>query len=234
VITQGGVVSGASGQGLSPAQWVTIYGQNLTSLVRTLDFVNGRYPASAEGVSVTFNGQPGFLYYLSPEQLNVVSPDLVGPVQVVVTNNGISSDPVTVQLQPAAPAPFLWPGNYVVATDLNYNVKVKPSVFPALAPTPARPDEIVTLWVTGLGATNPSSAAGRAVPGTDIHVVAGTVRVRIGGVEAQVVGAALSPGFASLYQIAIRVPNLSTGDHEVSIDLGGMVSPTGVLFTVQN
>jgi hypothetical protein len=84
LISANGVVNAASSQpGLSSSQWVTIRGTNLAPVTRTLAFVNGAYPTSSDGVSVTIDGKPAFLYYLSPTQINLVSPDLnrVGTLQ---------------------------------------------------------------------------------------------------------------------------------------------------------
>jgi len=46
----------------------------------------------------------------------VPADDNLGPVPVVVTNNGVASDPVTVQLLPAAPELFAWKAKYAVVT----------------------------------------------------------------------------------------------------------------------
>ena len=70
---------------------------------------NGKLPAELDGVSVTINGKAAFVYYISPMQINVQAPSdtAVGPVNVVVTNNGAVSAAATAQLQAAAPAFFL-------------------------------------------------------------------------------------------------------------------------------
>jgi uncharacterized protein (TIGR03437 family) len=49
-----------------------------------------------------------------------------------------------------------------------------------------------------------------------------------------VYGAALAPGFAALYQIAIQIPaGLSKGDYPVVASINGAQSPSTTLITVQ-
>ena len=38
------------------------------------DFVNNQLPIALHGVSVMVNGQPAFVYYISPTQVNVLTP----------------------------------------------------------------------------------------------------------------------------------------------------------------
>jgi uncharacterized protein (TIGR03437 family) len=58
--------------------------------------------------------------------------------------------------------------------------------------------------------------------------------VTIDSIPAIVYGAALAPGSAGLYQIAIQVPtSLSDGDWPIQASIGGALSPTGTILTVQ-
>jgi uncharacterized protein (TIGR03437 family) len=225
------VGSGASFEPpISPGQWVAIRGTNLAPSTRTLDFVDGAYPTSADGVSVTVNNRPAYLQYLSPGQLNVIAPDSIGtPVEVVVRTPGGTSSPLLVFSQPAAPAMFLWPLGQPVATDLSFGYIARPGTFPGISSRSARPEEILVLWATGLGPTDPPVAAGAQVPADRIYRVAGSVEVTIGGLPAEVIGAALAPGLASLYQIAVRVPRLASGDQSVVIRVNGVASPGAIL-----
>jgi uncharacterized protein (TIGR03437 family) len=128
----------------------------------------------------------------------------VGGVIVVVTNNGLASAPAIAQLQSFAPAFFQYPGtNYVTASRL-------PDWAPVGDPAAvsgtvaAKPGDIVVLWGTGFGATNPPVPAGTAVSGAPEAVTAPTVMV--GGVAAEVVSTVLTTGSAGLYQVTIRIP----------------------------
>jgi uncharacterized protein (TIGR03437 family) len=49
-----------------------------------------------------------------------------------------------------------------------------------------------------------------------------------------VLGAALSPNAAALYQVAIQVPNsIASGDYPVQVSIGGVTSPLGIILSVQ-
>jgi uncharacterized protein (TIGR03437 family) len=230
-------VHGASfAAGVSSGQWVTIKGNSLASgQPAVLTFVDGSYPTSSNGVSVTIGGLPAFLYYLSPGQLNVVSPDNLpaGNAQVIVTNNGVASAAATVPVSPFAPAFFTWPGEYAVATDQNFQLRVKAGEFSGLTTKPAAPGDVLILWGTGFGPSNPPVPAGHEIPSDQTYNVANAVQVTIGGMQAQVYGAAYAPGFAALVQVAVQVPNLSDGDYPVIAEVGGASSPSSTLITIK-
>jgi uncharacterized protein (TIGR03437 family) len=67
--------------------------------------------------------------------------------------------------------------------------------------------EVVVIYATGLGATNPAVATGQAAPAVPpLALVTTPVKVTIGGVEAAVEFAGLAPGFVGLHQVNARVP----------------------------
>ena len=104
------VLNAASFQpGIEAGSWVMIKGSNLanTNPGRTWtssEVANGNLPTSLDGASVTIDGKPAFVYYISPTQINAQAPfdSAVGTVNVVVDNNGAVSAPAPVQLQAAA------------------------------------------------------------------------------------------------------------------------------------
>jgi uncharacterized protein (TIGR03437 family) len=149
-------------------------------------------------------------------------------VSVVVTNHGLSGAPATAQLQPVAPAFFLFPGtNYAVASRLPDYALVGPaSVGGTVA---AKPGDLVVLWGTGFGATTPTAPAGIAVSGAPAVVSVPTVSV--GGVTAQVISAVLTTGTAGLYQVTIQVPSAApTGPVMVQASVGSAHTQTGALI----
>jgi uncharacterized protein (TIGR03437 family) len=232
------VANGASfGEAIAPGMWITIRGANLSPVTREIrsdEFVNGRRPTEADGVSVLVNNRPAFLHYLSPTQLNVVSPDdsAAGPVTVTVTVNGQTSAAFTATLQRVAPAFFLWPDNQVVATSADFQLRVRNGTFPGAATTAARPGEVIILWGTGFGPVAPPVPAGAVAAGTSL--VAGTVRVTVGGVEAPYFGGALAPGFTALYQLAIQIPaNAPDGELPVIATVDGVASPATAVISVR-
>ena len=155
------VANGASFQaGFASATWVSIFGTNLSQTTRTWqdgDFVNGLLPASLSGVSVTVNGLAAYVEYISPTQINVLAPDdaTVGAVQVQVTTAQGKSNSLTAQKQQFAPAFFTIGGGYVAAQHADYTYVGKPGLIAGVTTQPAKPGEMILLYGTGFGPTNP-------------------------------------------------------------------------------
>jgi uncharacterized protein (TIGR03437 family) len=58
--------------------------------------------------------------------------------------------------------------------------------------------------------------------------------IQIGGQNAIVVFAGLTPGTAGLYQFNVTLPaGLPSGDQALTASIGGATSPTGVFVTMQ-
>jgi len=238
-IDAGGVVSGASFRpGIVAGSWLTIKGSNLSPVaLDTWDksIVKGNLPEQLDGVSVTVGGKLAFVYFVSPGQINVQAPDVgTGPVPVVVTTPTGTSVAVTANAVAQAPAFFLWPGSQVVATrNSDGGLAVKDGTFAGATTVAAKPGDVLILWGTGFGSTTPPVAAGIQVPGDKVYNT-NPVSIRIGTADAQVFGAALSPGFAGLYQVAIQVPAaLADGDYPINATIAGTSSPDGVILSVK-
>ena len=72
VISQNGIVPlSGSVPVIQAGSWISIYG---TSLAGGTESWNGDFPTSLAGVSVTINGKPAYLSYVSPTQINVQAP----------------------------------------------------------------------------------------------------------------------------------------------------------------
>lgn len=202
------MVNGASFQaGIASGSWVTINGTNLSSTTRNwtdADFLNGAMPTQLDNVSVTINGQPAYVAYVSPKQLNVLAP----------------SDTAL--------------GRYTLATRPDYSDVGPPNLFPGTPMTPASAGDIITLWGTGFGATNPSAPKGQLVPSDSLYSLPDSLTILVGNVPAQVISAVLTPGEAGVYQIAIRIPNGTPGgDQPVVAQVAGVTSPAGVYVNIQ-
>jgi uncharacterized protein (TIGR03437 family) len=238
-IDANGIVSGASFQpGIVPGSWLTIKGSNLSPVASdTWDkaIVNGNLPTSLDGVSVSVGSKPAYVYFISPGQINVQAPDVgTGPVPVTVTTPSGTSAAVTATVAAQAPAFFLWPGSQAVATrNSDGSLAVKDGTFAGSTTAAAKPGDVLILWGTGFGPTTPAVAAGIQVPSSTIHN-ASPVTVKIGTADAQVFGAALAPGFAGLYQVAIQVPaSMADGDYALKATVSGVTSPDGVILSVK-
>ncbi len=227
------VNAGSFQPGIASGAWVSIFGTNLSQRTYTWqasDFVNGMLPTSLQGVSVTINGLPAYVEYISPSQINVLAPDdaTTGPVQVQVTTAQQASNAVTVQKGQFAPAFFTFDGTYVAALHADYSLVGAPNLLPGAVTTPAKPGEIILLYGTGFGPVTPPQPSGQLV--TTAAPLANPVQITIGGLAASVSPADLVE--AGLYQFNVTVPNLPNGDAAVVATIGGVSTGTGVSLTV--
>ncbi len=236
-ITVNGIVNAASFEvGIVSNGFATIQGTNLASVTDTWDasIVGGQLPTSLDGVTVTFNGRPGYLSYISPTQINLLVPTLGSAAGVVVTNSGATSNLVNPVVKSAAPGFFQWPGNQVVATRQDFSIASKSGTFAGLTTVPAKPGDVIILWGTGLGSTTPAVPTGVQVPSDQTYSTTSTATITINNVAATVYGAALAPGFAGLYQVAIQVPpSLGDGEWPVIASIAGSQSAAGAVLSVK-
>jgi uncharacterized protein (TIGR03437 family) len=239
LISANGVVNGASFQpGIVANSWVTIQGAGLATKADdwSNSIVNGRLPTSLDGVSVSMGGKAAYIYYISPGQLNVLAPDVpAGPLAVTVTTAGGTSAAFASTASAYGPAFFVWPGNQVVATRTDYSYAVKAGTFAGASTVAAKPGDVIVLWATGFGPTNPAAPTGVAVPSDKAYATSSMPSITIDNMSATVYGAALAPGSVGLYQIAIQVPlSLADGDWPIQALIGGVLSPAGTILSVHH
>ena len=121
-----------------------------------------------------------------------------------------------------------------MATRQDYSYAAKDGTFPGATTVAAKPGDVIILWGTGFGATNPAAPAGVQVPVSSFPT-ANPVTVTVGNLPATVYGAALAPGFAALYQVAIQIPlSIADGDFPVVATVSGQSSPATAVITVQH
>jgi uncharacterized protein (TIGR03437 family) len=215
---------------------VTIKGTNLASTTDTWNsaIANGILPTSLDGVTVLFNGKPGFPTYISSTQINVLAPDIpAGTVSILVSNSGITT--TSAFNTPSVlygPAFFVWPGNQAVATRTDYTYAAKTATFTGLSTLAARPGDVLILWGTGFGPT--TAPVGVPVPSDQTYSPSQAPTVTVGNLSATIYGTALAPGYGGLYQVAIQVPSaIPDGDWPIVASIGGASSPSGVILSVQ-
>jgi uncharacterized protein (TIGR03437 family) len=238
VISSSSVGNAADGVAvIAPNSWISIYGANLAATTRswtTKDFANNALPTGLDGVSVMVNGKPAYVGYVSPKQINVLTPDEVspaGPVAVQVSSNGLTGNTGSVADMPYSPACFFYKtGPYVAALHSDNVTPVGPTTLFANSSTPAAKGETVSIYATGFGETNPALTNG-AVSTGKLNLATPPV-VSIGGVNAQVTFAGVTaPG---LYQFNVTIPaTVPSGDNAVMISVGSFSTPAGGMITVQ-
>jgi uncharacterized protein (TIGR03437 family) len=207
---------------IAPATWVEIYGTNLATVLQQTwagtDFNGANAPSALGGTTVTVAGQPAYIDYVSPHQVNVQVPSGIptGRQNVVVTTAGGASvgTSITVNaVEPGmlAPAAFHLPaGQYAVALFPNGATYVlPPGVTNAVPTSRAKPGDVITLYGIGFGTVSPNINAGVIVG--QANNLSG-LQVFIGGQQASVQFAGLVQGFLGLYQFNVVVPNVPAND----------------------
>ena len=215
------MVSGASS--ISENAWIEIHGLNLApssvpsggmTWSSAPDFAQGKMPTQLDGVSVTVDGNPAYVYYISQGQIDVLTPldTRTGTVSVVVTNGTAVSAAFSAGKLALSPVFALSGGTkYLSATHAN-GTYIGPSTEGPLF-TAAAPGEEIVLYGFGFGLPNGGSVvAGSSTQSGSLPFLP---TIQIGGKAAQVVFAGLiSPG---LYQFNVVVPSTaSSGDNAVT------------------
>jgi uncharacterized protein (TIGR03437 family) len=225
-----GLVANAEGENaaIAPNTWLEIKGTNLaragdTRIWQTSDFVANKMPTQLDGVSVTVNGKTAFVYYISPTQVNVLTPPdaISGPVQVVLTYNG-SSASYTAPAQATSPSFFVLDtaGN-VAAIHVNGTL--------IHSATPATAGETIVVYANGFGPTTVPVVSGSTSQSGNL---APMPTVKIGGLTATVTFAGLvAPG---QYQFNVMVPPATpSGNQSITATLNGIATQGNAQIAVQ-
>ncbi len=220
---------------IAPNTWVEVQGSNLAQpgdirIWQASDFPGNSMPTKLDTVSVTVNGKPAFVYYISPLQINILTPPdaLSGSAKVAVTYNGVTSAPFTAPAQSLSPSFFVFNGGpYVAATHANGAYIGPASLYPG-ATTPAAPGEIVTIYANGFGPTTVPVQSGSIIQSGSLSP---QPAITIGGVPATVQFAGLvEPGE---FQFNVVVPSsLANGDQPITATYNGISTQPGTLITI--
>jgi uncharacterized protein (TIGR03437 family) len=230
-------VANAEGEApaIAPNTWVLIKGSNLANAGDSRiwlgsDFLNGQMPTQLDGVSVTMNDENAYVYYISPVQVNVLTPpDLApGPVTVKVASGGTTSAAFTAQAQPLSPSFFIFAGGYVIGSHLNGTLLGPTSLYPGSS-TPAQPGELVVLYANGFGPTSVPVVPGSS---TQSGMLPTLPVIQIGGINAAVQFAGLVA--RGEYQFNVYVPSSApNGDNPITAQYNGLSTQAGAVITVQ-
>ncbi|MBI1358310.1 MAG: hypothetical protein GC160_28580 [Acidobacteria bacterium] len=236
-LTSNGIVNGASllGGVIAPGEIISLFGRAIgpeEALGLQLD-AGGAVTSELGGVRVLVNGVPAPLLYVGLNQINAVVPYAAAALPVAsleVERDGFRSAPLTLRVEPSAPALFALSGSGVgQGAILNQDASVNGP------DNPARRGDIVVLYATGEGLTEPAGVDGALAAEPLPHPVS-EVRVSIDGLNAEILYAGGAPGLvAGVLQINARVPAAarSGAATPVSFTAGGRRSPAGVTLAIE-
>jgi uncharacterized protein (TIGR03437 family) len=206
-------------------------------------------PTTLLGVCVSVEGVSAPLLDVFPGQINAVTPNVTLPqgeqpsmVEVIVTTGcgtpqPIQSMPQSVIVAASAPEFFYFAHNAngqnpVAAVNSLSGAHMGPAT---LGPsfTPAHPGDLVTIYASGFGATNPGIAPGAIASGA--AQVTSTAKVTLGSMTlapSDVLYAGAAPG-ELISQLNIRIPSgTPAGNQPLQIVIGGIASPPGAFLAI--
>ncbi len=235
--------------------WLEIFGSNLADpagphitgnggLWASADFTNSVAPTSLDGISVSVNGKPAYVWFLSPTQINVQAPEdsATGNVSITVTNCKATSSTATFTRRALAPG-LLAPTNYIAsgkqylvatfASDGAYVLNTSTGAAFGLNSRPAKPGDVIVAYGIGFGDVTPSILPGIVVQQSNALV--DSVTVSFGSAPAALSYAGLAGSFIGLYEFYIKVPvGLADGDYQINVTQNASPVPQTIYLTVHN
>lgn len=206
-VERGGVLDAASfGPQQAPGGVISIFGGKLASGLNQASSLP--FPTELKDTAVLLAGRSLPLIFTSDGQINAVVPYDI-PVnashQLIVRNGSSISTPESVPIIPARPAVITADGSgrgqgHIYRTDAEGKAALAGPSSPAVA------GDALVVYCAGLGAVDPPVAAGSAASASTLSPTVNPVTVTIGGREATVFFAGLTPGASGLYQINLTVP----------------------------
>ncbi len=226
----------ASGRPLAPEAWFTLFGANLAA--ETVLASQSALPETLGGVAVELTDSAGVaraarLLFVSPGQVNFLTPRNLSPGPMRVTLSRIDGGTAEIATTAAAVSPGLFAANvngqgpaaaliarvrngWVTATEPVFRCGATPGSC-TLVPVEFRePDEVLILMLFGTGIR---------------HQTAGALTVRIADQTLAPAYAGAQNEFAGLDQVNVELPRTlgARGRVEVSVEAGGQRSNTVTL-----
>ncbi len=215
VVFDGGVVNNASfapsPAPVAPGSIAAVFGTGLNDgsavLFSSFD-KDGKLVTTLGGASVSINGVPAPMFYSTPGQLGFQVPfglDTSSSATLKVTVAGQTSAEVTLAVN---------------------------GVTPVTPEKPAKPNEAIVLFGTGLGLLSPALPTGEAAKNNSTSVVP---TITIDGNPADVQFSGAAPGFVGLNQVNVKIPagTRSATDIPVAITIGEKQSNTVTIAVAQ-
>lgn len=228
-----GIVNAATNRPgkLAPNAIATIYGKDLAKITASAgprEILSGTLPYTYDQSCVTIlvDGVFAPLLFVSPNQVNFLVPAKLRPGQRTISLicDTRAGPKLTIELADAAPGVFQSGPTALIATHANGEL-CTPLI-------PASAGEIIILYAAGLGQTIPAiTTTGQFAQQAAQMEQLATFQVLVNRtpLPAQsILYAGVTPGFAGLYQINLRLPDIIESPLEVQLRAGSELSPPGL------
>jgi uncharacterized protein (TIGR03437 family) len=202
--------------GLAPGALVSIWGSGLSAGNAAADSMP--LAKGLGGVCLYAQSVALPLLYVSPNQINAQLPfDVPASAKLVLSNAAGKSNAFDFTVQPTAPAVFQTAkGTPVIIRTVDGQMITDQ--------TPVHLNQILQIYMTGLGAVSTKVKAGEGAPYSPLATTIATPSITIGGAGIFTLWSGLVPGFVGLYQVNAQVPfhHIPTGSNmPLTITQGG-------------
>ena len=204
----------------APNSVLSVFGSNLswyTVALAPSSSTASTIATQLGGVAVYVDNWPAPMLYVSGPQINFLIPsnEIAGNVTVRVVREGVTGPEVTIALVNAAPALFGVGTGFAIATHADGTLLTDASS--------AQPGEIVVVYATGLGATEPNPDPGE-IPETAAPMVSlSSLTVSLSGAVLPsylIKYAGVTPGCVGLYQLNIELPQDVGANPPIQVAVG--------------
>jgi uncharacterized protein (TIGR03437 family) len=203
--TQGSIGSAALPvpyQPVAPGAFVSIFGTKLADGFEAAQSLP--LPNTLGNTQVFVAGELAPLDFVTDGQINLLVPydvNNTAPQQILIQRGQTYSLPVTVDMAAAQPAIFLSDSHGIVV-----GVRSDGTQFLVSSSNPAHSGDTLVIYCSGLGATDQNIVAGSQTPLDRLSNTRVPVATTIGGKNASILFAGLTPGASGLYQVNAVVP----------------------------
>ncbi|HWB84078.1 MAG TPA: hypothetical protein VG675_08060 [Bryobacteraceae bacterium] len=214
-------------QPVAPGGLISVFGQQMSPVNMATQQIP--LPTALGDSCLSVNGAPVPLLFVSSQQINAQLPfNLQGDATLTIHTPGGISDNYYFSISAVAPSVFRSgtagpeTGLATIVRDDN-NQLVTPS-------NPIHPNNVITIYATGLGRTLPAVDTGLPAPADPLPQAVVQPNVTLGGMSLNVTYAGLVPGEVGVYQINASVPfGVPEGmDIPLVIDQGGATTTLSV------
>lgn len=190
--------------GVAPGGLMAVLGNNLSGTNQATSEVP--LPTIINDSCLTVNGQPVHMMFVSPGQVNAQMPaQASGNVALTMHTPGGVSNTFFLTVPSGAPAVFL---SATAGDQTNLPTVIRfYNGLVVTATNPVHRGDILTIYLTGLGAVNPPVKDGDPAPLDPLSSTVNTPKVSIGGMDAPVLFSGLVPGYVGLYVLNVGVPS---------------------------
>jgi uncharacterized protein (TIGR03437 family) len=214
---------------LSPYTLLTIYGKDLSNVswqASVNELALQRLPLTLPGgnLMVRLGAVVLPLLYVAPTQINCLIPAQLRPgvFELRIIRSGVSGPAALIEVMPESPELFRVDLQWAAATHADGRVLNEAS--------PAKPGEVIVLYGTGFGPAELLIIDGAFVQSPAALQRRDSFRVRLNQEPLpadSVLYVGLTPGFAGLYQVNVRLPETLPNHPQVEVGWEGNWSALG-------